>query len=68
MEEKQTCSQSICPISIAMKTLGGKWKLSIIFSLTNGKMRFGQLANYIPNISRKVLTNQLKEMEKDGLI
>jgi DNA-binding HxlR family transcriptional regulator len=68
MSKDKTCEGVSCPITSVMKTLGGKWKLAIIYTLRNGKLRFGQLAAYIPNISRKVLTDQLKEMEKDGLI
>ena len=46
--------------------LGGKWKLVIINIIrTRGVIRFGQLAAAIPNISRKVLTDQLKSLEKD---
>ena len=48
--------------------LGGKWKLEIIYHLRNNTLRFGQLATVIDGISRKVLTDHLKEMEKDQLI
>jgi DNA-binding HxlR family transcriptional regulator len=49
--------------------LGGKWKLIIINIIRKRDViRFGQLAASIPNISRKVLTDQLKSLEKDKLI
>ena len=57
-----------CPIVNAMKILGGKWKLPILFRLMSGQMRFSTLASLIPNLSRKVLSDQLKQMEKDGLV
>tara|TARA_A200000113_G_scaffold224161_2_gene241397 strand:+ start:534 stop:854 length:321 start_codon:yes stop_codon:yes gene_type:complete len=57
-----------CPIVNAMKILGGKWKLPILFQLMSGQMRFSTLASSIPNLSRKVLSEQLKQMEKDGLV
>ena len=57
-----------CPVTFFNKKIGGKWKLTIIYHLVNNKLRFGQLSYYISDISRKVLTENLKEMEKDGLI
>ena len=49
--------------------LGGKWKLLIINTIRKkGVVRFGQLATSIPNISRKVLTDQLKSLHRDNLI
>lgn len=57
-----------CPMTYVMGVIGGKWKPIIIYTLRNGKLRFGQLAAHIPTISRKVLTEQLKEMEKNNLI
>ena len=58
----------ICPVKFFTKKLGGKWKLSIIYNLRNRSLRFGQLAVIIDGISRKVLTDQLNQMEIDGLI
>ncbi|MDC0342030.1 helix-turn-helix transcriptional regulator [Flavobacteriaceae bacterium] len=58
-----------CPVSMFTEMLGGKWKLIIInIIIKRGVIRFGQLAASIPNISRKVLTDQLKSLEKDKLI
>jgi len=49
--------------------LGGKWKLSIINALRkNGKLRFGKLHLLTKGISRKVLSQQLRELEADGLL
>ncbi len=50
-----------------MGVLGSKWKPIIIVALAR-RQRFGQLAQRLPLISRKVLTEQLKELEEDGLI
>ena len=58
----------ICSASAFTEKLGGKWKLSIIYNLRNRKLRFGQLATRIEGVSRKVLTDHLKQMEVDGLI
>ncbi len=57
-----------CPVTRTVNILGGRWKSIILYCLSGGKLRFGQLAAYIPTISRKVLTNQLRELESDGLI
>ncbi|MDB5012908.1 MAG: transcriptional regulator [Daejeonella sp.] len=57
-----------CPITAMLKLIGGKWKPVILYFLTFGTRRFGEIAVRIPTISRKVLTEQLKELEKDGLI
>ncbi|MDF7814227.1 helix-turn-helix domain-containing protein [Hymenobacter sp. YC55] len=59
---------SACPITRTMGVLGGKWKPIIIFNLARKRVRFGQLAQKLSLISRKVLTEQLKELEDDGII
>lgn len=57
-----------CPITAMLELIGGKWKPVILYNLTSGTRRFGQIDVRIPGISRKVLTEQLRELEKDGLI
>jgi len=57
-----------CPITATLEVIGGRWKTIILYYLTFGTRRFGEIAARIPTISRKVLTEQLKELEKDGLI
>lgn len=57
-----------CPVTATVELIGGRWKTIILYHLSFGKRRFGELAIRIPNISRKVLTEQLKELEKDGLV
>lgn len=57
-----------CPITAMLEIIGGKWKPIILYYLTSGTRRFGEIAVRIPTISRKVLTEQLKELEKDRLI
>jgi len=56
-----------CPVTATLQLIGGRWKTIIIYSLSTGTRRFGEIAVRMP-ISRKVLTEQLKELETDGLI
>ena len=65
---KKLKEEPICPIVYTMIYLGGKWKPIILGRLLKGPVRFGKLAVQIPDISRKILTEQLKELEDDGLI
>jgi len=54
---------------LATHIIGGKWKLLLISIIgRKDKIRFGQILAYLPEISRKVLTQKLKELEKDGLV
>lgn len=57
-----------CPMTATLEYIGGRWKCIILFYLTSGTRRFGEIAARIPAISRKVLTQQLKELESHGLI
>jgi len=60
--------QTKCPVTATLQLIGGRWKTIILYTLTTGTKRFGEIAVRIPDISRKVLTEQLKELEADGLI
>ncbi|CAL2101650.1 Transcriptional regulator, HxlR family [Tenacibaculum sp. 190130A14a] len=57
-----------CTLVHAMNIIGGKWKPIVIYILANGSLRFGKLLLFIPNISKKVLTEQLRELEEDQII
>jgi len=52
----------------AIHAFGGKWKLEILFSLMNGAMRFGTLRRSLNGITQHMLTTQLRELERDGLV
>lgn len=57
-----------CPVRTTMDVIDGKWKPLIVYQLKVGKQRFGQLRRNISEAPRKVLTEQLREMERDGLV
>ena len=67
MKDDRFCNSN-CPFTRAIGTIGNKWKPIIINVIGTRTIRFGQLDAIIPNISRKVLTEQLKELEEDGLL
>lgn len=68
MARKYIENPNACSLVHTMNIIGNKWKPIILYLLSNGPMRFGLLNTLIPTISKKVLTNQLKELETDGLI
>jgi DNA-binding HxlR family transcriptional regulator len=57
-----------CPIDIALNMLSGKWKMAILWQLTKNTVRFNELQRLLPNIMQKTLTQQLRELEQDGLV
>lgn len=57
-----------CPVVRTMTIIGGRWKPVILYCLMGGKLRYGQLAAFMPSISRKVLADQLRELEAHGLV
>ena len=57
-----------CPVSIALRVIGGKWKPLILRELKSGSLRYGQLQRRIPEATQKVLTSQLRQLERDGLV
>lgn len=67
MRDDRFCNSN-CPFTRAIGTIGNKWKPIIINVMGTRTMRFGQLDAVVPHISRKVLTEQLKELEEDGLL
>ncbi|MDN3550012.1 winged helix-turn-helix transcriptional regulator [Mucilaginibacter aquaedulcis] len=66
MENK--VENATCPVTMTANLIGGRWKLIILYHLSGHTRRFGEIAARIPSISRKVLSQQLKELEEDGLI
>lgn len=57
-----------CPVETTLLLIGDKWKVLILRDLMDGTRRFGELKKSIGSISQKVLTDQLRQMENDGLL
>jgi DNA-binding HxlR family transcriptional regulator len=57
-----------CPVTAAVKVLAGKWKVAILWHLDAGTKRFAELRGLLPGVSEKVLTEQLRQLEADGLV
>lgn len=56
------------PVEFAMERIGGTWKMPILWRLKDSVLRFGELKKSMPKITDKMLTSQLRELEKYGFI
>lgn len=61
-------SDYLCGVAVALSLIGGKWKGVILWHLTFKTLRFSQLRRRLHGVTQKMLTQQLRELEKDGLI
>ena len=57
-----------CPMGACMSLLGGAWTMNLVWQLSGGPRRFGELVKDIPGISPKMLTTRLRELEDKGVI
>lgn len=57
-----------CPIELGLNILSGKWKLKILWNLSKGTIRFNELQRLSGHITTKTLTEQLRELEEQGII
>lgn len=57
-----------CPVETTLVLIGNKWKVLILRDLMTGTKRFGELKRSVGDVSQKVLTAQLRDMEENGLV
>lgn len=68
LQLRQELLEIKCPVGITQNIIAGKWKLVIIWTLKDGVMRFNELLRALPEIRQGYLTQQLRELERDGLV
>lgn len=68
MERNGVGNLERCPVTATMDIIGGKWKILIIHLINNDINRFGKMSMMLKEISKQMLTTQLRELEEDGVI
>ena len=58
----------VCPVELALGAIAGKWKPAILWELSAGPKRFGELQAALPGIAHKVLSQQLAQLAGDGMV
>jgi len=56
------------PVELSLDIIGGKWKIPILWRLKDDSKRYGELKRSLPNVTHKMLTQQLRELEQDEII
>src|SRR5688500_12171068 len=57
-----------CPAERTLEVIGGRWKVPIVYHLFDGTKRFSQLRACVGGVTQKMLTQQLRELERDGIV
>ena len=68
IQENKSNAFATCPVTFVMERIGGYWKPIILFNLLTGTKRYSELKKSVPAITEKVLIQQLKQLEADGLV
>src|SRR5690348_13590432 len=57
-----------CPAEHTLDVIGGRWKVPILYHLAGGALRFSELRRALAGVTQKMLIQQLREMERDGIV
>ena len=57
-----------CPVETTLAVIAGRWKMVILYHLFDGTLRFSELQRAMPGVTQKMLTQQLRELERDGVV
>ncbi|AZI26429.1 transcriptional regulator [Pedobacter sp. G11] len=68
IENKNKKNDERCALQEILGVIGGKWAMSIIYALFQGKKRFSELERMIPKINTRMLVKELKNMEANGIV
>ncbi|MDM1044479.1 helix-turn-helix transcriptional regulator [Myroides sp. 1354] len=66
--QKQIITEKVCPLEYAVKAISGKWKIPIIWRINEGEKRPSEFLRGIATVDRRVLNQQLKELEDVGIL
>lgn len=66
--KEQCLKYDTCPMVLVQNLLSGKWKILILWYLSYNTLRFSEIKRRLPNITQKMLTQQLRSLEEDDLI
>lgn len=67
-EKENDSAQYVCGVAVSLEIIGGKWKGVILWHLCHKTLRFSQLRRRLQGVTQKMLTQQLRELERDGLV
>jgi DNA-binding HxlR family transcriptional regulator len=67
-DRRRAVREYYCPVKLTTDVIGGKWKPLILFYLETGTKRFGELHQLIPGMTKKMLTQHLRDLERDEVI
>jgi DNA-binding HxlR family transcriptional regulator len=68
MKSKPCRGQFACPVEASLDVIGGKWKCVILYHLRDGTKRFNELMRLMPDVTQRMLTRQLRELEADQVV